>query len=249
MAPTTPTRSGPSPADQGKLHPAGDGIERRRVKDDLAPLGMVLGPGQAVHKGARQGVDELDVRVAHHKPTGLTGGHRHLHAQLDGGASRGGDRLDARHGLLHLEPTGRRQHAVVAIEPARNRVAAEVDDTATETVQLAQYGVEDHVEHGRKLLGPPLRPELGGQCFSEGRKAGDVGEDRRARNPVGHGQPGRQRPPAVAGYVGFDVVGQRARRRCRPAGTGWCPGRQAPPLHLRTVHRIRSSSRDGSITA
>jgi hypothetical protein len=186
---------------------------------------MVLGPRQAVHQGAGQGVDELDIRVAHHKPASVSGGHRHLHPELDGGASSGGDRLDARHGLLHLEPTGRSQHTVVAIEPARNGVAAEVDDAAAEAVQLAQHGIEDHVEHGRELLGPPLRPQLGGQCLSEGRETGDVGEDRRARNPVEHRRPGRQRPPAVTSDVGLDVIGQQVRRRCRPPGAGSCPGR------------------------
>jgi len=131
---------------------------------------MVLGPRQAVHQGAGQGVDELDIRVAHHKPASVSGGHRHLHPELDGGASSGGDRLDARHGLLHLEPTGRSQHTVVAIEPARNGVAAEVDDAAAEAVQLAQHGIEDHVEHGRELLGPRCGPSSAASASVRGVK-------------------------------------------------------------------------------
>ena len=50
---------------------------------------------------------------------------------------------------------------VVTVEPAGDGVAAEVDDVAAETVELADEGLEDAVEVGGQLLGAALRAELG----------------------------------------------------------------------------------------
>ena len=113
---------------------------------------------------------------------------------------------DHLHRLLHRERAGGRARAVVAVEPAGDRVAAEVDDVAAEAVELGDDGVEDEVEAGGQLLGAALRPELGGERLRQRREAGDVGEERRAVHAVGQLDAGRERPPPVAGDVRLGVV-------------------------------------------
>ena len=54
----------------------------------------------------------------------------------------------------------RRPRAVVAVDPAGDRVAREVDDVAAAAVELVDDGVEDAADVGRQLLGAALRAEL-----------------------------------------------------------------------------------------
>jgi hypothetical protein len=73
-------------------------------------------------------------------------------------------------------------------------------------VQLAEHGVENAVEDGRKLLGPASRAELSGERLGERCEAGDVDEKPGPRDAVRDGHTGRQRPPAVAGDIRVRVV-------------------------------------------
>ena len=101
--------------------------------------------------------------------------------------------------LLHREAAGAvARDAVVPVEPARDRVAAEVDDVAAEAIELGDHGVEHAVQVRRQLLGAALGPKLGGKHLRERREAGDVGEERRAAHAVGQLDTRRERPPAIA---------------------------------------------------
>ena len=56
---------------------------------------------------------------------------------------------------------------VVAVEPAGDRVAREVDDVAAAPVELVDDGVEDAAEVGGQLLRAALRAELVGEGLGE----------------------------------------------------------------------------------
>ena len=92
--------------------------------------------------------------------------------------------------------------AVVAVDPARDRVAREVDDVAAEPVELADDGVEDPADVGGQLLGAPLRPELVRERLGERREAADVGEQRGPADAVRHRRARRKGPAAIPGDVG-----------------------------------------------
>ena len=62
---------------------------------------MVLGFGEIVDQGARQDVDQLDLRVADDEPTGAADGDGHLERELDLRAAGCADLPDAGHCLLH----------------------------------------------------------------------------------------------------------------------------------------------------
>ena len=68
---------------------------------------------------------------------------------------------------LHRERAGGRARAVVAVEPAGDRVAAEVDDVAAEALELGDERVEDAVQMGGQLLGAALRAELVGERLGQ----------------------------------------------------------------------------------
>ena len=110
----------------------------------------------------------------------------------------------------------RRARAVVAVDPARDRVAAEVDDVAAVAVELRDDRVEDAVQVRRQLLGAALRAELGGQRLGERREAGDVREERRPGHPVRKLDAGRERAPPVPRDVRLGVVEGSRRRGRRP---------------------------------
>ena len=61
--------------------------DRRRVEDDLALLGVVLGVGEVVDQAAGQHVDELDVGIADDEAAGVADRDRDLHPELDRAAS------------------------------------------------------------------------------------------------------------------------------------------------------------------
>ena len=89
------------------------------------------------------------------------------------------------HRLLHREGAGGGARAIVAIDPAGDRVAAEVDDVPAEPLELGNEGVKDPVQMGSKLLRAALRPEFVGQRLGQRREPGDVREKRGAANAVG----------------------------------------------------------------
>ena len=75
--------------------------------------------------------------------------------------------------IAPLHALGRRAGpgAVVAVDPAGDRVAGEVDDVAVVGVELVDDGVEDAPDVGRQLLRATLRAELLGQRLGQGREA------------------------------------------------------------------------------
>ncbi len=122
-------------------------------------------------------------------------------------APRRGDHLvQFRHRTLHGQRAGGRARAVVAVDPAGDRVAAEVDDVAAEAVELGDERVEDAVEVRRQHLGATLRAQLVGQRLGQRREARDVGEQRCAVDRLRYLAARRERAPAVTGNVGVRVV-------------------------------------------
>ncbi len=193
------------------LDPVAQRFERRPIEQHLGPRREVLGRGQCVDQSPCEDVDELNVRVADEeaprRPDGDGGLHREAHAR----AGRRDHLAELAHRLLHREGAGGGARAVVAVEPAGDRVAAEVDDVAAETLELGDERVKDPVQVGGQLLGAALRPELVRQRLGQRREARDVREQRRTANAVGHRGPRGERAPAVAGDVGFQVVERIAR--------------------------------------
>jgi hypothetical protein len=57
---------------------------------------------------------------------------------------------------LHFERAGGSAGAVVAVEPAGDRIAAEVDDVTAETLDQSDQGVEHPIQVGGQLLGAAL---------------------------------------------------------------------------------------------
>ena len=157
---------------------------------------MVLGRRELVDEPAGEHVDQLELGVADDESARRADGDRHLHGEPHGRRRGRDDLADSRHRLLHRERAGGGARAVVAVEPARDRVAAEVDDVAAEAVELVDDRVEDAIQVGGQLLGAALRPELVGQRLGQRREAGDVGEQGGAADAVGQ-LDARRRAPAA----------------------------------------------------
>ncbi len=191
--------------------PVAEGRDGRLVQDDLALLGMVLRLGEIVDEATREHVDQLDVRVAHEEAAGAAHRDGDLHREGDRGARRGDDRARAPDRVLHAEGRRAGERAVVAVEPAGDRVPREVDDIARVAVQLADDRGEDAAQRGRELLGAALGPQLRGEGLRERREVADIGEQRGAPHAVGHGPAVGERPAPVAGEVGLGPVAGRAR--------------------------------------
>ena len=196
-------RVGPALAD---LDPTAERDEHRLVQHDLSLLRLALGSGEVVDQASGEHVDQLDLGIADDEAARVAHGDGDLHREAHTGRA-GRDLLaDHLHRLLHRERAGGGARAVVAVEPARDRIAAEVDDVAAEAVELGDDGVEDEVEAGGQLLGAALRPELGGERLRQLCEPGDVGEERRALHAVGQLDTGRERPPPVTGDICLGVV-------------------------------------------
>ncbi len=220
----------------GQADPVAERRDRGRVEDDLALVGMVLGLGEVVDEVAGEDVDQLDRRVADDEPPSIADRNRDLDSEPDDRPVGRGDRADPVHGLLDPEGRGRRARAIVAVEPAGDRVAREVDDVATIRVDLGDDGVEDAIEVGGQLLGPALRAELVGEGLRQRSEARDVGEQARAVDAVGHLGVVGQRLAAVAGDVRLGVV---ARLAARIAGRRVArrSGRQCGSVRISVRHR------------
>ena len=137
-------------------------FDRRDVEDDLALLGEVLGVGEPVDQAPGEHVDQLDLGIADDEPARRPDRDRDLERELEATAPpRRRDLALALHRLLHREGAGRRARPVVAVEPAGDRVAAEVDDVAAVAVELGDDGVEDAVQVAGQDLRGALRAELG----------------------------------------------------------------------------------------
>ena len=192
------------------------GVDRRRVEHDLALLGVVLGLGQVVHQAACEHVDQLDVGVPDDEPAGVADGDRHLHPQLDRVPARGHDRARALDRLLHAIGRRARAGAVVAVDPAGDGVAREVDDVAVVRVQRLDDRVEDAPDVGGQLLGATLGAELLGQRLGQRREAADVREQRGPVDAVRQRTAGVERPATVARDVRVGpIAGEVPRGRGR----------------------------------
>ena len=200
----------------GQLDAIAQRLDRRGVEHDLALLGVVLGGGEVVHQPAGQHVDQLDVGIADDEASGVADSDRHLHPELDRAAARRHDRAGPPDRPLHALGRRARPRAVVAVDPAGDGVAREVDDVAVIRVELVDDGVEDAPDVGRQLLGATLRAELLGERLGQGREAADVGEHRGAVDPVGHRTPGPERRATITRDVGVWPVAGNIPRRRRP---------------------------------
>ena len=173
----------------------------------------MLGSGELVDQASREDVDALDLGVADEEPPGRADRDRDL--QLDRHARAAGrDELPhAGDRLLHPERARGRMRAVVAVDPARHRVAAEVDDVSPVPVQLRDEHLEDEVEIRRQLLDATLPAELRDERLRERREAGDVREECRPVDAIRHRHPGREGESAIAGDVRLGIVERRGGRR------------------------------------
>ena len=194
-------------------HPTTEAPDRGCLEHDLALLGVVLRLGEIVDQPAREHVDELDLGVADEEPASLADGDRDLHRQADLGAARRRDQPGAADRLLHREGRGAGSCPVVAVDPARDRVAREVDDVAAEGIELADHGVEHAADVRRQLLRPALGSQLPGEGLGQRREPADVREQRGARDAVGHLDRLRQGTPAIPRDVRLGVVVVERRRR------------------------------------
>ena len=200
-------------------HAGAEGGEHRCRDHDLSRGRLVLGCGHLVHQRAGQHVDQLHRRVADHEPLRGAGGDRHLDLQGDRAAAGGAHLAHAGHHLLHREGTAGGQRPVVAVDPAGDGVAAEVDDRATHLVQAADQLVEDGLQDRGEGLCPSLRPQLLGQGLGERGEARDVGEEHRAGAPAVDAAAVVRRPAPVLGDVGLRIVtGGGLARCCFPRG-------------------------------
>ena len=180
-------------------------LERRLVEHDLALLGMLLGGGELVDEPPGEHVDELDLGIADDESPGGADRHRDLHLDPHRGPAGRDGLAAARDRVLHREAACGCARAVVAVEPAGDPVAAEIDDVATEAIELVSERLEHAIQVGGQHLCSALRTELGGKRLGERREAGDVGEQGGAARR-GRATPDRQRAPAGD------------RERCTPRG-------------------------------
>ena len=121
-------------------------------------------------------LDQLDFRVANKEPPCVPDSQCGLHREPDPCPGGRDDLAQRSHRSLHFERAGGSARAVVAVEPAGDRIAAEVDDVAAETLDQSDQRVEHPIQVGGQLLGAALRPKDTCQPFGQRGKAGNVGE-------------------------------------------------------------------------
>ena len=120
------------------------------------------------------------------------------------------------HRLLHREAAGRRARAIVAVEPARDGVAAEIDDLAPEAAEFLDQGMKHLVQMLRHLFGAAVSAKLGGKGLGQRGEARDIREESRTVNPVGDGLLPHQGSKAITGYVSLKMLQQFAAADCAP---------------------------------
>ena len=190
------------------------GIQRRLIQNDLSRHGVVLRGRKGVDQATGKNIDQLHVRITDDEPARRSHGDSGFHRERHTRSARRHDVVQAAHRLLHREAAGGRARAVVAIEPARDGVAAEIDDLTGEAMQLLDQGVKHPVQMLRQLFGPAVRAKLCGKRLGQRGEAGDVREKCRTVNAVGHGLPARERPTAVTGNVCLKMLQQFADAHC-----------------------------------
>jgi hypothetical protein len=172
--------------------------DRGAVGDHLALSRVALGRGQPVERAPGEGVRELDLGVADQEPARAARGDGDLHPERDRGAAGDLDAALARERVLHREGRSGGAEPVVAVEPARDGVAAEVDDAAAVAVDLCDQRVEDAVEVRAQRLRCAVAAERVRERLGQRGEAGDVGEHARALRPLGERAACGDRDPAIA---------------------------------------------------
>ncbi len=211
-------RSPRRPACSVDLDAVAERLQRRLLEDDLVAVREVLGGGQQVDQAPGEDVDPLHVRVADEEAPRRADGHRDLHRQPHPGAAGRDDLLQPLlHRLLHRQRAGGGARAVVAVDPAGDRVAAEVDDVAAVAVQVLDQRVEDAVEVGGQLLGAALGPSSFASASVSGVKPEMSANSAAPRTRSGISTPGRERAPPIARDVGFRPVERVVPPGLRPA--------------------------------
>jgi hypothetical protein len=188
-------------------------LHGRAVEHDLASFGLAFGGCQGVDQAPRQDVDQLNRRIADDEPPRGTDGDSDFHGKTHARAAGRHDVGFAGHRRLHRKAARGCPQAVVAIDPARNRIATEVDDVATEPVEVVDQRLEHAVEIRGQLFGAPLRSKLARQRFRQLREPRNVREQRGTLHPVGKCSRVRQRTPPIAGYVRLGIVDGAVMRR------------------------------------
>ena len=173
---------------------------------------MALGGGQLVDQAAGKDVDPLDVRIADDEAPRVADADGHFHCEADADAAGRDHFAHLLHPFLHREPAGDRVESVVAVEPARDGVSAEIDDGAAFVVEHVAQHFEDTVQVAGELLRAAVGSELAGKRLGERGEARDVGEQRGAADAIGERDPSDKGPPAVARNIGLEVLQQLAGR-------------------------------------
>jgi hypothetical protein len=210
-------------------------VQHRFVGHDLARGGHAFGRRQSIDEGSTEDVEELHIGIADDHPPGLPHHDRNLDRECDL-ALRRLDPPRRLRGALHVEGAADGPGSVVAVEPAGDGVAAEVDDLTAVREQVADDRLVDAVEVRVELLGPPSRPVRGHERLGQRREPGDVGEQPGAAHAVGDRTPLGDRRASVAGEERLEEPGRRlVHALTLPAGRGsggavsakrrpWCPG-------------------------
>ena len=210
----------------GYGHPVAERVECRVCQDDIALLGQVFGLGKLIDQPPGEHVDQLDSGIPDDEASRIADGHGDLDGQHDLGAGRCANGSHRRHGVLDRQTTCRGASTVVAIEPARDRVAAKVDDLAAEPFDIVDDRVEHPVQMSGQFLRATLRAQLVRKRFGQWREPGDVGEQRRSRHPIVQLATFTERSPPIPSQIGVGPVDVRVahhhRRRPMPI--------QLPPL-------------------
>ena len=110
--------------------------------------------------------------------------------------------------------TGGGAAPVVAVDPAGDRIAREVDDVAAEPIELGDDRSDDLTQDRGQDLGASLRAELRGEGLGQRGEPGDIGEQPGSANAVRHPGAAREGTATVPRDVGLGIVeGGRVRSR------------------------------------
>ncbi len=118
---------------------------------------------------------------------------------MDGRAGGCPDGGEGAHGLLHGQRAGHAPAAVVALQPAGDRVAGEAHNAAAVAVQLGDDRLVNGVDLVKDFFGPALDAQLLGQRRCQRGKAGDIGKENAALGAVGQLSTAGQGQPSILG--------------------------------------------------
>ncbi len=181
-------------------------FDRRCVEDDFSFERVALRGRQRVDQPPGKNVHQLNVRIADDEAPCVAHGNRHLQRVSMTRSCAGDDFGHVVHSRLHGDPACRGTGAVVAVDPAGDCIAAEVDDVTAVAIELLDERIEDAIQVEGQALRASLGAELQRQRLGERGETGDVGEQCRPADAVGHVDPGGERASAVAGNVRLEVV-------------------------------------------